>query len=69
LGIRKDNPWSRCRVVNCAILCGDVRAPPGPAWASDACMLRLQAAYAESLASASEMGHDQLHKNNSAYDF
>jgi hypothetical protein len=26
-------------------------------------MLRLQAAYAESLAAASEMGHDQLHKN------
>ena len=20
----KDNPWSRCRVVNCGILCGDV---------------------------------------------
>ena len=32
-------------------------------------MLRLQAAYAESLASASEVSHDQLHEDNRAYDF
>ena len=42
---------------------------PGPAWASDAYMLRLQAAYAEILASVSEVRHDQLHEDNPEYDF
>ena len=42
---------------------------PGPAWASNAYMLRLQAVYAESLASGSEVSHDQLHEDNRAYDF
>jgi hypothetical protein len=41
---------------------------PGPAWASDAYMLRLQAAYAEILA-VSEVRHDQLHEDNPEYDF
>jgi hypothetical protein len=32
-------------------------------------MLRLQAAYAEILASVSEVRHNQLHEDNPEYDF
>jgi hypothetical protein len=37
--------------------------------ASDADMRRLQAAYADILASVSDVRHDQLHADNPEYDF